>query len=154
MDGKEVHIYSDSVKVAQSRRDAIREILLASKVSSQEELLLALAELGIHTTQPVLSRDLRSMCVAKRAGMYQLIEGDRTTPLEALRSLLRSTCAAGPHMVVVRCEPGAASAVARALEAEGLPGLLGTVAGDDTVFAAVAKPEVGDRLRAQVTALL
>ena len=73
---------------------------------------------------------------------------------DALRRLLRSTCAAGPHMVVVRCEPGAASAVARALEGEGIPGLLRTVAGDDTVFAAVVNPEVGDRIRAQVTALL
>jgi transcriptional regulator of arginine metabolism len=154
VDDAESHNYSKSVKIAHSRRDAIREILLASKVSSQEELLVALADRGIQTTQPVLSRDLRAMRVAKRAGTYQVLEGDRTTPLEALRSLLRSTAPAGPHMVVVRCEPGAASAVARALEAEGIPGLLGTVAGDDTVFAAVSNPEVGDRLRAQVTSLL
>ena len=142
------------MKTVQSRRQAIREILTETEVSSQEQLLQELASRGISTTQPVLSRELRAMRVAKRGGVYQLLESERITPLESLRSLLRSTCSAGPHMVVVRCEPGAASAVARALEAESIPGLLGTVAGDDTVFAAVHSAEVGDRIRARVTALL
>ncbi len=137
-----------------ARRDTIREILAAQRISSQEALLTALAEQGIQTTQPVLSRDLRTMKVAKRAGVYTLEESDRVTPLEALRSLLRTTTPAGANMVIVRCEPGAASAVARALEAEQISGLLGTVAGDDTVFAAVSDPEAGALVRRRVSDLL
>jgi transcriptional regulator of arginine metabolism len=142
------------VNLTDARRDTIREILVAQRISSQEALLTALAEQGIQTTQPVLSRDLRMMKVAKRAGVYTLEAGDRVTPLEALRSLLRTTTPAGANMVIVRCEPGAASAVARALEAEQISGLLGTVAGDDTVFAAVSDPEAGALVRRRVSDLL
>ena len=139
---------------SRTRRDVIRQVLEEQPVSSQEGLLNALAEMGVHTTQPVLSRDLRAMEVAKRGGFYQLVEQDRVTPLESLRSLLRSTCPAGSNLVVVRCEPGAASAVARALESEGLDGLLGTVAGDDTVFAAVRDSETSILLRKRVDELI
>jgi len=136
------------------RRAMIRKILADQPLGSQEELLQVLAERGVRTTQPVLSRDLRAMQVAKRAGLYQLVEDERITPLTSLRSLLRSTCPAGDHMVVFRTEPGAASAVARALEAEEIDGLLGTVAGDDTVFAAVADVQVSGSVQQRVAELL
>lgn len=138
----------------ESRRALIREILADRPLGSQDELLRALAERGVSTTQPVLSRDLRAMKVAKRDGVYQLLDDERITPLTALRSLLRSTAAAGPNLVVVRTEPGAASAVARALEAEELEGLVGTVAGDDTVFAAVTDEEAAREVRRRVEALV
>lgn len=138
--------------MTRSRRSALQSLLQERHCSSQEELLLALAERGVQTTQPVLSRDLRALRAAKRDGVYTLLE--RVTPLEHLRSLLRGTCPAGPNMVIVRCEAGAASAVARALESEGLSGMLGTVAGDDTVFAAVENADAGERVRHRVIALL
>jgi transcriptional regulator of arginine metabolism len=142
------------MNVTRTRRRVIRSLLVDRKVGSQEELLHALAERGVQTTQPALSRDLRALKAAKRDGFYQLLESERVTPLQSLASLLRGTCPAGPNMVVVRCEPGAASAIARALEAEGLDGLLGTVAGDDTVFAAVRDADAGDRVRGRVISLL
>ena len=135
----------------QDRRDAIRELLLERPVASQEELLALLSARGVRSTQPVLSRDLRALGAVKKDGRYVLLEPERVTPLEALQSLLRGAAPAGPHLVVVRCEPGAASAVARALEAEELAGVVGTVAGDDTIFVAVESPAAGravlDRLR-------
>ena len=137
-----------------SRREAIRDILSERRLASQEELLAALAERGVRTTQPVLSRDLRSLKVAKRDGVYQLLLSDRVTPLEALCSLLRSSCSAGPNLIVVKCEPGAASAIARALEAEQIDGVLGTVAGDDTVFVAVTGPEASLEIHERMADLL
>jgi len=134
------------------RRRSIRRILGQRALSSQEELLQELADLGVHTTQPVLSRELRAMNVAKRGGVYCLDE--EVTPLEKLRFLLRGTASAGPNLLVVRCEPGAASAIARALESEHLEGVLGTVAGDDTVFAATAGAEQSKALRMRVEACL
>lgn len=139
---------------ADMRRRAIREILKEERVASQAELLGYLEQRGFQTTQPVLSRDLRSLKVAKRDGIYQLLQQERVTPLETLRSLLRGAQPAGGSIVVVRCEPGAASAVARALDAERVPGMIGTVAGDDTVFCAITSVEAGAAIVERVRALV
>ena len=135
-----------SSAATERRRRAIREILSARPVASQAELHALLKARKVGASQPVLSRDLRALGVAKRSGAYQLLEEDRVTPLGALAGFLRSTSPA-EHFVLVRCEPGAASAVARGLEAEKLDGVLGTVAGDDTVLVAVASPRAGARVR-------
>jgi transcriptional regulator of arginine metabolism len=135
------------------RRETIRELLREEDISSQEDLLEKLARRGFRTSQPVLSRDLRALNVAKQSGVYRLDEHERVTPLSMLKSLLR---AAHPvqHFVLLRCEPGAASAVARALEAEGLDGLIGSVAGDDTVLVAASSHAASLRVRRRVQELL
>ncbi|MAF65705.1 MAG: arginine repressor [Planctomycetes bacterium] len=132
------------------RRSTIRHILAGGPVHSQEELAARLSEHGLETTQSMLSRDLRALGVAKRAGAYELVVEERVTPLEGLAALLRGARLAGEHLVCVFSEPGAASAVARALEAENLAGLVGTVAGDDTVFVAVESAPEGAALMARV----
>lgn len=139
---------------AAQRRAAIREILLAGGAATQKELLRKLAQRGVRLTQPVASRDLRALGAVKQNGRYVLLEEARVTPLEALRSLLRGAAVAGRNVVVVRCEPGAASAVARAMEAEELPGVVGTVAGDDTFFVAVRSAAAARGVRQRVAALL
>ena len=128
------------------RRDLIRQLLLDRPVRSQAELQELLESRGIQVSQPVISRDLRALHVAKLEGTYHVHEEERVTPLAALASLLRS---AGPVAAFERigCEPGAASAVARALEAEELDGLVGTVAGDDTVLALLSSKAAGARVR-------
>ena len=139
---------------SEDRRALIRSLVLEHKLGSQEELLSALADRGVRTTQPVLSRDLRAVAAFKRDGVYQILEDERVTPLESLASLLRDCVVAGPNLAVVRCEPGAASAIARALDAEELDGTLGTVAGDDTVFTAVRDQASGEALCDRVRELL
>jgi len=136
------------------RRQAIVEVVAGRAVKSQEELALLLAEQGLSTTQPMLSRDLRALNVVKRDGVYEVLEEERITPLESLAGLLRGAQAVGPHLVVVNCEPGAASAVARALEAEALAGVAGTVAGDDTLFVAVTSARAGSGVARRVRSLL
>jgi len=137
------------------RRALIRRLLEENEVASQAELLSLLADGGCETTQPVLSRDLRKLGVAKRAGVYVLLEeSERVTPLESLRALLRGARPAGPHMVVITTEAGAANAIARALEAQSLDGLVGTIAGDDTVFVALESPAAGRRLQGLVESLI
>jgi len=136
----------------EARRRAIREILEEDAIESQAQLLQLLSERGFQATQPLLSRDLRALSVAKREGVYRLSE--RITRLEGLAMLLRGARPAGPNLVVVACEPGAANAIARALEVEQIPGLVGTVAGDDTVFAAVERKTDGERLKDLVLGLV
>lgn len=136
----------------EQRRKAIRGLIEEQEVESQARLLELLAARGIAATQPQLSRDLRALGVVKRAGRYHLAE--RVTHLASLAMLLRDARPAGPHLVVLSCEPGAASAVARGLEAEEPGGLVGTVAGDDTVFVAVESEEANGAVRALVQSLL
>jgi transcriptional regulator of arginine metabolism len=135
------------------RRAALLAILSEGKVKSQGELIEKLEAQGFAVSQPVVSRDLRKLRVAKRGGTYQLLDDERVTPLTSLKSLLRGE-AAVPHLALVRCEPGAANAVARALEAEDIDGVLGTIAGDDTVLVIVATAGVARRVRRTVADLL
>lgn len=134
------------------RRRTIEALLAEQPVASQAELQELLAARGIAATQPQLSRDLRALGVIKRDGRYH--PGERVTGLGALSMLLRDALPAGPHLVVIDCEPGSASAVARALEAEEPAGLVGTLAGDDTVFVAVESKRAGDGVRALVHSLV
>ena len=140
------------MSTSEERRATIRRLVLENSISSQAELRAKLKNEGYRASQPVLSRDLRLLRVAKEAGVYQLRESERVTPLTALKSLLRSVDTAR-EFLLVRCEPGAASAVARALESEELPGLSGTVAGDDTVLVALHSRAALQRVRRRVAVL-
>jgi|SRR5688572_6142036 len=138
---------------SEERRAAIRQLLLENVVHSQAELRARLRAGGFRASQPVLSRDLRLLRVAKEAGIYRIREPERVTPLASLKSLLRSSEPA-QELVLLRCEPGAASAVARALEAEGIDGVVGTVAGDDTVLVALASKAAAQRVKKRVAQLV
>ena len=138
----------------EQRRQLIREILREEDVSSQKELARRLARRGVQTTQPMLSRDLRTLGVAKREGVYRWRDPERVTPLESLRTLLRGVKTAGPNLCVIFCEPGAANAIARAFEAEDLLEVVGVIAGDDTVFVAVHSKSAGQRVRRHINSLI
>ena len=134
------------------RRQEIADLLRRHEVPNQARLLELLAAGGFQVTQPQLSRDLRALHAVKRDGVYRLSE--RVTPLAKLASLLRDAQPAGSHLLVIRSEPGAASAVARALEGEEPEGLVGTVAGDDTIFVALRERKYGKRILDLVHSLI
>ncbi len=142
-----------AMSTAEQRRAAILELLADANIASQEELRSELERRGFSASQPVVSRDLRSLRVAKRDGTYRVLEEERVTPLEALKSLLRGITPV-QHLQLMKCEPGAASAVARALEAEEVEGLIGTVAGDDTILIALSSEAAASRVRRLVKSLL
>lgn len=137
-----------------ARRALLADILREAGAATQAELAQALKRRGVRASQPVLSRDLRALGAVKRDGSYRMAEEQRVTPLAALRPLLRSVRLAGPHMVIVNCEPGSASSLARALEAENLDSIAGTLAGDDTIFIAVPSVAAAKRVQQHVAALL
>lgn len=135
------------------RRRLIQTLLAEREIHSQKELRTALLRRGFRVSQPVLSRDLRALRVAKSGGAYRVLETERVTPLEGLKTLLRGVEPA-THFVIVFCEPGAGSAVARALDQAESEGLVGTVAGDDTVLVALDSADAARRIRRQVTDLV
>jgi len=120
-----------------TRRDAIREILARGPVPSQDELQRHLRARGIRAAQATLSRDLAALGVRRGsgpAGPRYVIESDAGgLPIEPVRRLAESVETNG-LMVVVRTKASAAGAVARALDDAHLPDVLGTLAGDDTIF--------------------
>src|SRR5688500_10700191 len=126
------------------RQATIRELIVARPVGSQEELRRLLLQRGWDVTQSTLSRDLREMRVARvhDAGgvRYAMTgSGDDTiaSSLPALETLLPPLFARVDgvgEVVVIRTVPGGAQSIAVALDAEQLPDVLGTIAGDDTIL--------------------
>jgi transcriptional regulator of arginine metabolism len=131
------------VTQADRRRQAVAGLLRSRRIGTQEALLEALRAGGFEATQATLSRDLARLG-ARRASApeggtrYELDDQDRRDGLGAVAGLVGSVASNGA-MVVIRTHPGSAPAVARAVDLAALPDVLGTIAGDDTVFVAPAK---------------
>jgi len=131
-----------SARDARLRRDAVARILRAGRVSTQGELLSGLRREGFRATQATLSRDLARLSahrVSRPEGSYYEIGDGAPASVAAAVSGLVSAVATNGSLVVIRTLPGSAPAVARAIDLARLPGVLGTIAGDDTVFVAPSR---------------
>jgi transcriptional regulator of arginine metabolism len=131
-----------SAQDARRRRDAVARILRAGRVSTQEQLMGALRGEGFRATQATLSRDLARLSahrVSRPDGAYYEIGDGAPSSVAAAVSGLVSAVATNGSLVVIRTLPGSAPAVARAIDLARLPGVLGTIAGDDTVFVAPSR---------------
>jgi transcriptional regulator of arginine metabolism len=127
---------------ARRRRDAVARLLRAGRVSTQDELLSQLRREGFRATQATLSRDLARLSarrVSRPDGSYYEIGDGAPAAVAAAVSGLVSAVATNGSLVVIRTLPGSAPAVARAIDLARLPGVLGTIAGDDTVFVAPSR---------------
>src|SRR5208337_2868391 len=142
------------------RHNAIRELLASTPVTNQDELRRKLRRRGFEVTQATLSRDIHELRLSKGPGGYSLPNGNGASAAlvddgppsvaEMIESFgLRASQAM--NQVVVRTVMGGAQPVAAALDHEGWPEVVGTVAGDDTVLVICPDPrraaEVEARLR-------
>jgi len=135
------------------RQHRIAQLLEAEAVTSQGRVVDLLAEAGVEATQATVSRDLEEMGAVKvrTAGgepVYAIPElpKDRVAPGEQLRRVLGDwvvDVGASANIVMVRTPPGSAHVVASALDRAAMPGILGTVAGDDTIMVITTKPSGG-----------
>lgn len=153
-----------------SRQRRIVEILTHQEVCSQGQLADVLAREGVATTQGTLSRDLVELRAEKVRGsagalVYRVPpEGPDTRgarsdlPVtEQLSSQLRRLCEellvsaeASGNLVVVRTPPGAAQFLASAVDRSVFPGVLGTIAGDDTIMLITRDTDGGEELAARL----
>jgi transcriptional regulator of arginine metabolism len=141
-----------------ARQQRIVEILASTPVRSQTELLDHLATDGIEVTQATLSRDLVDVGAERvRVGKNLVYAvpgegGDRTvraapdgeeraTRLQARCHELLVSAEHSANLVILRTPPGAANFLASALDHAGLEGVLGTIAGDDTIMVVTAGAE-------------
>lgn len=120
------------------RRAAIRDLLLKGPAETQASLVIALENLGYVATQSSVSRDLREIGAIKTGRGYELpVANDAgDDQVAAVADLLRSLTPAGANLLVIRTAIGAAQRVGLAFDRSGWPGMVGTIAGDDTVFIA------------------
>ncbi|MCM2268806.1 MAG: hypothetical protein NDJ75_01740 [Thermoanaerobaculia bacterium] len=143
-------------EIREQRHRAILSILRRSPIRRQEELVARLAERGFDVTQSSVSRDLRDLAVAKVAGRYRApaAPAGASDAVDDIAHSLVAVRAAGPHLVVVSTQTGAAQAVGLGIDRAGWTEVVGTIAGDDTVFVATAGPRDQSRLLHRLHALL
>lgn len=118
------------------RHDTILDLIAAQPVGKQEELVQLLTDRGFSVTQASVSRDLEKLGVVKANGRYirQTVNGH----VGAYGAITLKE--AGDNLIVVKCASGLASAAAVRIDAESAPEIVGTIAGDDTIFVAVKGP--------------
>ena len=134
------------MKVKNDRLEALRLIISSQQLGSQDELLNALQKEGFKLTQATLSRDLKQLKVAKAASMsgnYVYVLPNETmykrvsTP-NSIREMMKvpgfvSINFSG-NMGVIKTRPGYASSIAWNIDNSDIPEIIGTIAGDDTIF--------------------
>jgi transcriptional regulator of arginine metabolism len=137
------------MKIKNSRMEALKMLISSQELCSQEEVLQALEREGFKLTQATLSRDLKQLKVAKAASMngkYVYVLPNETmykrvtTPRLAQEMLQMSgylSLNISGNMVVIKTRPGYASALAYNLDSSDIPCVIGTIAGDDTIFMVV-----------------
>ena len=114
------------------RQQKILSLIRAKPIGTQEDLRTMLERTGVSATQSSVSRDLEELGIVKHHGHYTLPRTNGT----AVRGLL-SLDHAGDSLVIARTVPGLASAVAVEIDAAAIPDIVGTIAGEDTIFIAV-----------------
>jgi transcriptional regulator of arginine metabolism len=139
------------------RQHLVSRILVDNEISSQDQLVELLGQEGIAATQATVSRDLEEIGAVKVRvpGVDRLVYAipelpkDQVAPLDHLRHVLDEwvvEVAASGNLVVLRTPPGSAHVVASALDRAGLDGVIGCVAGDDTVLVVAAEQLGGEAL--------
>ena len=142
------------------RRAAILRLVAAAPVPSQDALQRLLRRRGFAVAQPTLSRDVAALGLARTPRGY-------AAPDEAARFVSRShraaaldralaqaglSARAAGTLVVVRTGAAGADPVARAIDEARLAGVLGSIAGDDTVFVAAASAAIARRVARRLSA--
>jgi len=138
------------------RQHRIGKLLAENPVSSQTHLVDLLGAEGIQATQATVSRDLEDLGAIKVRGaggdaVYAIPElpADQRAPEDHLRRVFGDWVVEVGHsanLVVLRTPPGSAHVVGSALDRSGLPEVLGTVAGDDTLIVVVTEEAGGARV--------
>ena len=128
-----VHI-ENVVMQKTERQNRILDVISNRRISRQDELVNELRASGFYVTQASVSRDLDEIGVVKVDGRYARAELNQAA---ANPFGLRAIDTAGDNMIVLKCASGLASAAAVRIDSEQMNEIVGTLAGDDTIFIAV-----------------
>ncbi len=133
-----------------NRLKLISDIIENYPINTQEELQLHLERHGVKVTQATVSRDMKELRLSKSVNAdgiycYRLpSEGSQDELVTKFRTIFRESVlsfAYTGNLLIVKCYTGMGNAACAALDAMHFPEIVGTIAGDDTIFAAVVSPE-------------
>ena len=125
------------------RQAKIMEIISTKDIETQEQLLQSLQEAGFYSTQATISRDIKELRIVKELtsfGTYRYTTASSKVPTTfsgRLNTIFRECVTSfdyAQNIIVIHTLPGLANAAASALDAMSMSVVLGTIAGDDTVF--------------------
>ena len=137
------------MKVKTNRLETLKMLISSQELSSQDEVLQALDKEGYKLTQATLSRDLKQLKVAKAASMsgkYVYVLPNETmykrvTTAKSAREMMLTTgflsIRFSGQMAVIKTRPGYASSIAYNIDAYSISGVIGSIAGADTIFVAL-----------------
>ena len=146
------------MKAKNSRLETLKMLISSQELSSQEQLLQALHQEGYKITQATLSRDLKLLKVAKAAsasGNYAYVLPNdtlykRVSTHSSISKMMVSTgfqsINFSGNMVVIKTRPGYASSIAYNIDNSDIDQILGTIAGDDTIFLVKRKGSTEDEV--------
>lgn len=133
------------------RQAKVTKLIKELNIANQEQLQTWLSKRGVTATQASLSRDLNEIGAVKVGGYYRL---PAITPGQSRIVSRLNAERAGEHMIVLKTDPLHAPVLAALMDRSKIPGLLGTIAGDDTVFAAVASGKDQTRIIKRIVELV
>ena len=140
------------------RQREILGLIRSLRLHTQGELSAALAERDIEVSQGTLSRDLRELAIVKTADGYteSTVSGNGSMTRQNLAAVVAQFLVGlqtAQNLVVLRTVPGGANALAQHLDAMAWPDIVGTIAGDDTIFVATLDAQTAVRVRDMLEAL-
>jgi transcriptional regulator of arginine metabolism len=141
------------------RRTQIVDLLRNEEVETQDDLRRKLKRRGIHVTQATVSRDIEELGLVKTRTGYHL--PDAVGPMASLQPTLAivlkeflSETRLAANLVILKTRPGNAHSVAVALDANPWEEVIGTIAGDDTIFIATPTSHQAELIRKKILALV
>jgi transcriptional regulator of arginine metabolism len=123
----------------EGRHRAILALVNRGAVHTQQEIAEGLARRGLRATQATISRDIQELGLVRSGAGYRIAAA-------LVRELVLSVELVSP-VAVIKTPPGTANLVARRIDEAGLPGIAGTVAGDDTIIAVLRQRSAGKALK-------
>ena len=143
-----------------TRHELILNYIKNNNISRQEEIINMLSENGYNVTQATISRDIKELKIIKehfgkndiRYAVSEKIDNEDNYKMIFTRSAISANAAM--NIIVVKCYSGTANAACIALDSMNLPGLKGTIAGDDTIFVACKDIDATTHIISTINTLL
>ncbi len=143
-----------------TRHELILNYIKNNNVSRQEDIIKMLSDNGYSVTQATISRDIKELKIIKehfgkndiRYAVSEKVDNDDNYKMIFTRSAISANAAM--NIIVVKCYSGTANAACIALDSMNLPGLIGTIAGDDTIFVACKDIEATTHIIHTINSLL
>ncbi len=146
------------------RQLQILKIIAERPIETQNQLIEALREAGMKSTQATVSRDMRELRLVKKLnddGSYRYVCPEEPSDVPdhsaRLRTIFResvASCCSAQNLVIVKTLSGLANAACAAIDSMEVPGMAGSLAGDDTIFLAMTDNAAAERICEEIRELI